>query len=456
MTNNFSQTVFLINGIDRRVVASFDQERASSDGGGILLLKADERLGLSAALAASLRDRRQASKIEHSVEELVRQRIYGIGLGYADANDAARLGADPIHQLMVKGELGDGATLASQPSLSRLENSVSRNDVGRMSRTLLRLVLKRHRKRLKGKVQRVIIDLDGTDDPTHGNQQLSFFNGYYDEHCYLPYVATVQFNKEREQYVVGGLLRPGNASASEGAVGVLSRIVEGCRKNFPRAKICIRLDAGFGNPEVLEYLDDGQLLYVVGFAGNSVLASESAALRKQAKRLSRQSEETVKLYGETVYEAKTWDDERRVIFKAEALFNSKDDIRENPRYVVTNLKQSPQWVYEFYTRRGDMENRLKELHHGLELDRTSCHRFIANQFRVLLTIAAYVVFQEIQLCAKGTDCEGAQVGTLRERLFKLGAWVEQSVRRIVLHLPKCHVWMSTWRRIALALGTSAG
>jgi hypothetical protein len=452
MFKKFSQTVFSSNRIDKVVEVRFDQERASIDGGTLLLMKADERLSLSAILSGGIRDRREAHKIEHGTEELVRQRMYAMALGYSDANDAAKLRTDPVHQLMVKGQVGKEATLASQPSLSRLENGVSRTDIGRMMRGMMSAVFKRHKKRLRGKARAIVIDLDGTDDPTHGNQQLSFFNGYYDEHCYLPYVATVQFNEEQEQYVVGALLRPGNASASAGAIGVLRRIIAECRRHFPGAKICVRLDAGFGCPEVLEVLDDERVGYVVGFAANRVLETDASLLMRQAMKLSRQREETVTLFGETMYEAKSWDDERRVIFKAEALFNSKDDIRENPRFVVTNLKQSPQWVYRLYTGRGDMENRLKELHYGLALDRTSCHRFIANQFRVLLTSAAYVLFQEIQLCAKGTDCEGAQVWTLRERLFKLGAWVEQSVRRIVLHLPQCYVWLSSWRRIALALG----
>lgn len=453
MAEKITQSVIFINDIEKGITVRFDQERASIDGGALILKQADERLGLSASLGAGLRDSRQTGKLQHSCEELVRQRVFAISLGYADANDAAQLKKDPVHQLLVKGECG--AELASQPSVSRFENMVTRNDIGRMSRELLRSVLRRHKKRLKGKAEEIVIDLDGTDDPTHGMQQMSFFNAFYDSHCYLPYVATVQFNKEEEQYVVGGLLRPGNAAPAHGAVSVLRRVVKACREHFPRARILVRLDAGFGAPDVLEFLDDEGVSYAVGFAGNSVLTNESKKLMKQVMRLARKQEKTAKVFGETMYEAKSWDDERRVIFKAEALYNSADDIRENPRYVVTNLKQSARWIYEkFYTRRGDMENRLKELHHGLEIDRTSCHRFIANQLRVLLTVAAYVLFQEIRLCAKGTNCERAQVWTLRERLFKLGAWVEHSVRRIVFHLPRYCVWASTWQRIARVLAAS--
>lgn len=454
MKKNLAQSVFSINAMEKPVVVRFDQENGSIDGGAVLLSKADERLGLSASLAGSIRDERQESKISHGILELVRQRMFGIGLGYADANDAAKLSVDPVHQLLAKGKIGEEAELASQPSLSRFENSITRSDVGRMSYALARSVLKRQQKRLRGKVKQITVDLDGTDDPTHGQQQLSFFNGYYDTHCYLPYVATVQFDKERELYALGGILRPGNASASHGAVSILRRILQLLREYFPQAKLCVRLDAGFGCPDVLEFLDDEGVLYVVGFPGNSVLRTESAPLVKEALRLARREKATVALFGETMYEAGSWDDERRVIFKAEALFSSKDDIRENPRFVVTNLKQSSRWVYDFYTQRGDMENRLKELHHGLEMDRLSCHRFVANQFRLLLAVSAYVLFQEIRLCARGTDCEQAQVSTLREKLLKLGAWVECSARRIVLHLPRHCVWFSTWRRIALALGAT--
>ena len=454
MPEKISQSVFSINNCKKEIVVSFDQEHASIDGGALLLGKADERLGLSAALAGRIRDSRQVGKVEHGVDELLRQRLYAIGLGYADANDAGKLREEAVHQLLTKGEVGESAKLGSQASLSRFENSVTRGDLGRMSYELSRSVLKRHKKRLKGKAKKVVIDLDGTDDPTHGQQQFSFFNGYYDEHCYLPYIGTLQFNNETEQYAICGLLRAGNASAAFGAVPLLRRLVGLLREYFPRIQIVVRLDAGFGSPEVLEFLDDEHLKYVVGFPSNTVLAQIAAPLVKQAVKSARRYEESAVLWGETQYEAGTWDDERRVIFKAEALFNSRDDIRENPRFVVTNFKQSPEFVYKYYTQRGDMENRLKELHHGLEMDRLSCHRFLANQFRLILAVAAYVLFQEIRLCARGTDCEHAQVWTLRERLFKIGAWVECSVRRIVLHLPKYGVWLQTWRRVANALGAA--
>jgi hypothetical protein len=172
----------------------------------------------------------------------------------------------------------------------------------------------------------------------------------------------------------------------------------------------------------------------------------------KARMRARATGETAHLFGETRYAAKSWDQPRRVIIKAEVVRHPGRDPKNNPRFVVTNLTGSPKAVYAFYCARGDMENRLKELHHGLELDRTSCSRFAANQFRVLLTLAAYVLFQELRQRAAGTACADAQVTTLRERLIKLAVWVERSVRRVVLHLPVAAPWLPEWRRLARAVG----
>ena len=327
---------------DRPVVAKFDQRQGSSDGGAVLLKAADQRLGLTSSLAACLKDERQAGKIWHEIEELLTQRVMGMALGYEDANDAAGLASDPVHKLLVGRDPIDGDDLASQPTLSRFENAPDRKQLFCMGEALADCVIERHRKRLHGRARRITIDLDLTDDPTHGQQQFSFFNSHYDCHCYLPVVCFLTFK-------------------------------------------------------------------------------------------------------------------RRIVYKAEVTRHPHRDPKDNPRFVVTNMKQSPQWLYEqVYCQRGDLENRIKELHYGMEIGRTSCSSFWANQFRVLMTAAAYVLMQELRLRLTRTDCARAQVSTLRERFLKLGAQVIASVRRIVLHLPHSFPYRDGFYRLALSLGAQTG
>jgi hypothetical protein len=438
------------------VVARFDQRHASSDAGAVLLRAADRTLGLVAALTAGLRDDRDASKVTHELADLVAQRVFGIACGYADANDAARLGGDPLHKLLLDRDPIDGQALASQPTLSRFENAVGAGSLYRMGQALADRVIERHRRRRR-KVRGITIDLDPTDDPTHGAQQLALFNGHYDCWCYLPLLGFLTFDDELEQYLVAAVLRPGNAPASQGAREILWRLFEKLTVAFPQARILVRLDGGFATPELLEFLDEAGVDYVVAMGKNSRLKRFAEASMRQARRLSRHTGETAHVYGEARYQAKTWKRERRVIFKAEVVRAAGKEPRDNPRFVLTNLRTSPRFVYEkVYCERGDSENRIKELHHGLELDRTSCHRFQANQFRVLLTAAAYVLMQEIRLRAAGTVLARAQVSTLREALFKLGAWVEVSVRRVVMHLPVAVPYRAAWNTIALSLGARAG
>jgi hypothetical protein len=236
---------------------------------------------------------------------------------------------------------------------------------------------------------------------------------------------------------------------------MLRRLLAKLRAAFPRATFRVRLDGGFASPKLFVFLEREQVDYVVAMASNPRLEKRARRLMGKARVRSRESGRTAHLYGETRYAAKQWTRKRRVIIKAEVVRHPGRAPKNNPRFVVTNLPDPPQTVYEFYCRRGDVENRLKELHHGLELDRTSCSRFLANQFRVLLTLAAYILFQELRRRAAKTTCTDAQVTTLRERLIKLAVWVERSVRRIVLHLPTAFPWLTTWRRIARAVGATS-
>lgn len=452
-----TQTVLFPELFDRPLVARFDQHHGSSDGGAVLLKAADARLRLTEGLAACLPDGRQSGKIRHELLELVRQRVYAIACGYPDGNDAARLADDPIHKMLVERDPIDGDPLASQPTLSRFENSVRPRHLYRMGEALAEVVIERHRRRRKGRARRISLELDPTDDPTHGGQQLSFFNGHYDTWCYLPVAAFIRFDDEPEQHLVAVVLRPGNAPASLGALGLLRRLIERLDNAFPKSTLLVRLDGGFATPEILDYLDAQAVEYVVAMAGNSVLKRYAEPLRKKARRRSQVTSETEHLYGECRYAARSWSHRRRAIIKAEVVRHPGRDPKDNPRFVITNLRQTPQWVYErVYCQRGEIENRIKELHHGLEIDRTSCSRFWANQFRVLMTTAAYVLMQELRLGAARTSCARAQVSTLRERLIKLGVRVEVSVRRIVLHLPAAFPFLNAWNRVALALGARAG
>ena len=443
---------------DRPVVAQFDQQHGSSDGGAVLLKAADRRLGLTNDLASCLIDRRQSGKIAHELDELLAQRVFAIALGYPDANDAARLAEDPMHKLLVGRDPIEGGALASQPTLSRFENGCDRKALYRMGEALAERVIERHRSRLRGKAHRIFLDLDVTDDPTHGVQQLAFFNGFYDTWCYLPLLAFVSFDEEPDQFLLAALLRPGNAPTARGTLGLLRRLLPCLRRAFPKAQVLVRLDGGFASPALLDFLDEEpRTEYVLGLPANAVLERRAAALMERARLDSEESDATAHLYGSFSYAAGSWSSERRIIVKAEVVHAADKDPRDNPRFLITNLPHRAQWIYErIYCRRGEIENRIKELHDGLSIDRTSCSRFWANQARVLLTAAAYVLMQEIRLKAARTGCARAQVSTLRERLLKLGVRVVVSVRRVVLHLPATFPYQAAWRRTALGLGAGAG
>jgi hypothetical protein len=452
------QSVLFPDLFKKPVIVQFDQPDASNDGGAILLKACDERIGLSERLAKRIVDTRQPGKVAHSIQDLVRQRIYSIACGYADCNDAAKLAGDPIQKMLIGRDPTNGLDLASQPTLSRFENSVTRADIYRMGKELMETVVEHQRERLgRRKVSKIAIDLDPTDDPTHGQQEFTFFNSHYDTWCYLPVVGFLRFNDEEDQYLFAAVLRAGNAPANQGAIGILSRVIDVLKENFSRARILVRLDGGFAGPELLNFLDDeAKVDYVIGLGKNSVLKRRAKRLMGKARRISKRRGETANVFGETRYAAGTWKKrKRRVIIKAEVVRQDGKAPKDNERFVVTNLKGSPRHIYKkIYCYRGDIENRIKELHHGLEIDRTSCCDFLANQFRVLLTAAAFVLFQELRIRAGKGDLARAQVTTLREHLLKLGAWVERSVRRIVIHLPESFPHIDDWRRIARSLGAS--
>jgi Transposase DDE domain group 1 len=454
MSNHITKQCVLFKGLTKKaLVARFDQEQASSDGGAVLLKACDERLGLSAAIAVCLRDDRQQAKVEHSYEEIFRQRMFGIACGYADGNDAARIADDPVFKLLAGRDPLSGSALASQPTLSRFENAVSSGELLRMSEALAASVIKRHRRR-KRKVRRITIDLDPTEDATHGGQQLSFFNRLYDSWCYLPLAGFLSFDNEPDQYLFCCLLRGGDAVAKTGCLSMLKRVLPRLRKAFPKAKIRIRLDAGFTGPELYEFFESERLEYVVCMGKNPVLLRFAEPLMAPLREALEAGEDLIPRFGECLYAARSWKKhKRRVIIKADIALHPGRIPKDNPRFIVTNLKTTPKFIYQkVYCARGDIENRIKELKHGLEIDRTSCTSFKANQLRVLMTAAAYVLMQELRLHARRTGCARAQVNTLRLRLLKLGVWIESSLRRIVLHLPTSTPYADDWRRIACSVG----
>jgi hypothetical protein len=440
---------------DRPLVATFDQAHASSDGGAVLLKAVDRKLALTRRLAGTLADPRVGARVTHSLADLLAQRVFGVACGYADGNDADRLAADPIQKLLLERHPIGGQDLASQPTLSRFENAVGPRALYQMGRELAATVIDRHRQRLAGRARRITIDLDVTDDPTHGAQQLSFFHGHYDTWCYLPLLGFVTFNEEREQYLCAAVLRPGNAASAAGAEGVLRALYTLIRSAFPHTTVRVRLDGGFATPALLDYLDTIGVEYVVAMAGNAVLARRAEPQMGDVRTAVAATGATAQVYGDTVYAARSWARARRVIFKAEVVALEGRAPRDNVRFVITNLTQTPRWIYEtVYCQRGEIENRIKELHHGLEIDRTSCSRFWANQFRVLLTAAAYVLLQELRRHAARTVYARAQVSTLRERLLKIGVRVVASVRRFVLHLPRAYPDADAWHAIARRLGAT--
>ena len=437
---------------DKLVVARFDTEHASSDGGMVLLKAVDQQLGVTETVASCLRDGRQPGKVQHELVDLVRQRIFGLIGGYADCNDAARLTDDAIYKLLLDRDPLAGPALASQATLSRFENAIGPLALTRLGHALADLVIGQHSARLHGRARRITIDLDPTDDPTHGQQEFAFFNGHYDTWCYLPLLGFVTFDAEAEQHLILALLRPGTSPAKHGAINRLRRLFQKLRAAFPGVRLRVRLDGGFAGDDVLRFLEAEGVEYVVALGKNRRLEKRVRRLMGRARMLAKTSGATEHLFGETRYAARRWKAPRRVIMKAEVVRQANRDPRNNPRFVVTNLPHTPEHVYTIYRQRGDVENRIKELKAGLALDRLSCSRFLGNQFRLLLTAAAYILVQALRLHAARTPCATAQASTLRERLVKVAVWVTQSVRRIVLHFPTSFPWQPEWWQIACAVG----
>ena len=454
MPQSTGQSVLFEGQFAKPVHFVFDAEAQTSDAGLTLLAAADKKLGLTTMLASQIEDSRQSGKVRHEIEEMFRQRTYAIAAGYEDGNDAARIGADPALKLACGRGPARGADLASQSTLSRFENKPTGRETIGMLRSLegaaVRALKRRHRR-----PGRIVIDLDPSVDPAYGAQQGVLFNGFYDTWCYLPIFGFVSVDGAPEHYLFCARLRPGTAKETRGVIPMLRRMVEKIRRAFGRRQyILVRLDAGFANPQLLEELEALGLKYVVGLPNNTKLNKWAKRRLPRVRRLARESGQSEREFDERPYAARSWPHERRVILKAEAIPYVGREMKNNPRFVVTNLRHKPERAYEIYCGRGDAENRIKELKCDLSIDRTSCTGFVANQVRVVMTAAAYLLFQELRWQLRKTELRRAQVGRLRTLLLKVSARVTESARRIVFHLPTSYAFKKLWRRAAHALGAS--
>ncbi len=439
----------LFEGLFSKIVASkFDSELRTSNGGASLLAAVDLRTKLTETLCAPVLDNRDPSRVRHSFLELFRQRVFSIALGYPDGNDSARVGQDPAMKLICGRAPSDPSGLASQPTLSRFERGLKGREVVGLGRRLESFVIDRIKKR-HSRPKLITIDLDPSVDPTHGQQPFSFFHGHYDTWCYLPMFGFISVDDDPEQYLFYARLRPGLSKEIRGTIPMLRRTVETLRKCYKKARIRVRLDAGFAYPQLFEVLDQLQVEYIVAMPGNSALAKKALSHMKAARSLTERFGKTTTLFGECSYKTRSWSHERRVVFKAEVVHAAGKSPKDNARFVVTNLHHAPERAWKIYCLRGDSENRIKELKRDLQIDRTSCSNFIANQVRVLLTAAAFVLFQELRASQRGTPLARCMVATLRQRLLTIGATIKETSRRIVISMPSSHPWKDLWRQAAL-------
>jgi hypothetical protein len=419
--------------------AAFDGGRLTSDGGLPWLAEAEEALGVCRALAACVPEWRRGP-VQHSIEALVRQRVFQIACGYEDQNDADTLRSDPLLKLVCGRRPESEADLASQPTLSRLENAVDRHACRQLAQALLTVYL-RARERA-GAPRHLVLDIDSTDDPTHGGQEGTAYHGYYKQHMYHPLLI---FDGETDQLITA-LLRPGTAHASRGVVSVLRVLVPLLRARWPGVSIEIRADSGCAVPALYTFCERSGVTYTIGLIPNGRLEALAVPLLAQAQVQQAASGAKVRLVDETTYQAGTWERARRVIYKAETL-----DKGPNTRFVVTTRSDPPEQLYDWYVDRGTPELWIKDYKRACFADRLSDCRFWANQFRLFLHAAAYWLLDTLRrwLCAQGYP--PLQLDTLRLRLLKIGGRVRELATRVRLHLASSHPSQPLWELLAASL-----
>jgi hypothetical protein len=405
----------------RKIQADFNGGSLTSDAGALLLREVDKHLGLIDAINNCIPDPRNPFYTVHQQRTMLAQRIFAIALGYEDLNDHQSLRDDPLFQLISERGIKDDLPLASPPTLCRLENRVDRKTLVEIAKVFVETFVDSYTK----EPDVLILDFDATDDPVHGNQEKRFFHGYYDNYCFLPLYVFCG-----SQLLVA-YLRPADIDPSMYSRAILKLLVKRFRQQWPHVKIIFRGDSGFCRWRLMRWCDRNNVGYITGIARNPVLEQLARQWTDESAEQYKQTGQKQRIFGEFMYAAETWDCRRRVIVKAEHL-----EQGANTRFIVTNLEGEPQKLYdEVYCRRGEAENRIKEQQLGLFADRTSCHDFVANQFRVLLSGAAYILMDTLRRkCLADSELANAQVGTIRLKLLKIGARVVHSVRRIVIHL----------------------
>jgi hypothetical protein len=442
-----TQTSFGFHPLFRReVVAQFDGGDITSDAGGLLLREVEQRLNLTTRLAACFIDYRRPDRIEHGVEELVAQRIYGLALGYEDLNDHDQLRADPLMGVLMgktepKGtdrrrEQDQGKAGAGKSTLNRLELTPEKADararykkIVYQSEALDQLLVDLFLESFPQPPSRLEVDLDATDDPVHGNQEGRFFHGYYREYCYLPLYIIC------DEFVLCARLRRSNIDASEGALEEVLRIVAQIRNKWPEVEIILRGDGGFCRDAIMSWCEENRVGYVFGLAKNKRLRKIIGKQLQQAKVQFEETKTAARVFTEFSYKTrKSWKRKRRVVAKAEHL-----EKGANPRFVVTSLsaeQMEARALYEeLYCARGEMENRIKEQQLGLFADRTSTEWMRSNQLRLYFSTFAYQLMQGLRrLGLQGTEMAQAQCQTIRLKLLKIGAQIRVTVRKVWLSL----------------------
>lgn len=418
----------------RFVEANFEGGDLSSDGGLLLLRRADERIGLSRAAAAVLSDPRDPSRITHSLRDLLAQRIYGLCCGYEDLNDHDALRDD----LLMQTAVGRVDALASSPTLSRLETRATRAQAVALHGVLVEQFIAGH----KTPPSELVLDIDASDVPLHGNQERAEFHAYYDSHCYLPLYVFCG------QAMLACVLRPSRIDGAKNAAAVIKLLVQQLRRSWPETRIIVRADSGFCRQRLLRWCERSGVSYIVGLARNARLEAQVRYAELMLADEYERSGTKQRLIDEFTYAADSWDIERRVITRLEHA-----SLGNNPRFVVTNLEGDAVRLYErLYCARGEAENRIKEAQLDLFGTRASCHRFAANQLRLLLAALAYTLMQRLrELALKGSELERATAATIRSRLLKIGAAIVRNTRRVRVLLASHHPLRALFLRAAQAL-----
>ena len=417
---------------------TFDGGRLTSDAGVLLLAEVERRLGLAQRLARCLADPRAPERIRHTLAEMIRFRMLLIAAGYPDANDCDSIRVDPAFKMAV-GRLPEGGEdLCSQPTMCRLENLPGPIALKRMMAAMVEVFCDS----FKEVPRRIVLDIDDTCDPAHGQQQLALFHAHYDERCFLP----IHVYEALSGKPVAVILRPGKTPDGAEVMLVLRHVVGAIRRRWPRVDILVRGDSHYSRPEAMSWCERNRVAYILGLAGNKVLLARVAGLAEDAAIGRIEGEATkVRRLSEFIYAAKSWTTQRRVIARVEA-----SDRGTDTRFIVTNLTGTPQWLYEtVYCARGQAENLIKAHKRHLASDRTSCTKATANQFRLVLHTAAYWLLHELRSLAPRTSFwRDAQFDTIRLGLIKVAARVTELATRIKLALPSSYPYRDSLMLLA--------